>query len=255
MTAEDIGRFIEGQTTGPGGDERFRWGDPRVEPTGVLVTWMATVAAIERAVAEGCNLIICHEELTYPYEFRGGTLQHLPWTVNRLRLGALGRHGITVYRAHGMLDRICIFDDFAEALGLPAPVIKDGYHSIYEVPRLAVRDLAAQVKERLGLDQVRVSGDLDKQVSRLGLPWGGLGLSLNVAFIETVISRGADGLIAGEMDDYAMRYVIDAGVPMVETGHAVSENIGLEHFAQMLREEFPELKVVFFEVDRGWENV
>ena len=42
---------------------------------------------------------------------------------------------------------------------------------------------------------------------------------------------------------------------MIETGHAVSENIGLEHFARMLSEEFPDLKVVYFDVGRGWEYV
>jgi len=255
MKAHAIAEFIETEAPSPGPDEQFRWGDAAAEVTGVLVTWMATVAAVERAAAEGCNLIICHEELTFPYEFRGGGLQHLPWTVNRLRLSALARHGITVYRAHGMLDRLCILDDFGETLGLPAPAIKEGYYRIHEIEPTTVRELAEQVKKRLGMDQVRVSGDLDQRVSRIGLPWGGLGLSVNLGFVEGLLERGADGLIAGEMDEYAMNYVLDAGVPMIETSHATSENLGLQHFAQTLRDQFEGLKVLYFDVERGWQYV
>jgi len=221
----------------------------------VLVSWMATLGAIEAAAERGCNLLLAHEELTYPSGGRGGGFEHLAWRVNRLRLSALARHGITVYRAHGMLDRICILDDFGRALGLPEPGIRDGYVRIHEIEPITVRELAAQVKERMDLDAVRVTGDLDQQVSRIGLPWGGLGLNVNMSFVERLLDSGADGLIAGEMDDYAMRYVIDAGVPMIETSHAVSENIGLRNFCQTLRDKFPGLRVEFFDVGRGWKNV
>ena len=89
----------------------------------------------------------------------------------------------------------------------------------------------------------------------MGLPWGGLGLSVNVGFIQSLIVHHPDVLIAGESDEYAMRYALDAGVAMIETSHGVSEDPGLRNFADRLREAFPEVKVAFFECGSPWQAV
>jgi spore maturation protein SpmB len=39
----------------------------------------------------------------------------------------LSKHDITVFRAHGILDRLRILDCFAEALGLPKPSVRHSY--------------------------------------------------------------------------------------------------------------------------------
>jgi putative NIF3 family GTP cyclohydrolase 1 type 2 len=256
MQAKEIGDFIEQLSPGVGGEEGFRFGEPGVEVSGVLVCWMATVDAIEAAAGQGCNMIVCHEELTYPYEFRAGELgRHLWWRPNARRLSLLGRHGMVVYRAHGMLDRYCILDDFAELLGLPEPEVKEGYLRICVIEPTTVRELAERVKERTGMTHVRVSGDLEKVVSRVGLPWGGLGLSLNASFLQQLLAYDPHVYIAGESDEYAMRFTTDCGIPMIETSHSTSENPGLEHFASDLRRKFPDLKVVFYSNPVAWVTV
>ncbi|MEN6544459.1 MAG: Nif3-like dinuclear metal center hexameric protein, partial [Armatimonadia bacterium] len=117
---------------------------------------------------------------------------------------------------------------------------------------VTLRELVGRVKTAMGMDALRVSGDLEAVVSRVGCPWGGVGLSLNVSFIEAVIAKGANGLIAGESDEYAMRYAADAGVPLIETSHAGSENPGLRHFCEHLRDHFAPLRVLFCEVPPAW---
>lgn len=256
MKALDIWKFIEGISPGPGADEGVRFGDPEAEVKGVLVAWMATTKAIERAAAEGCNLMIVHESLLLPYSAdESDWSRFLHWTANRKRLELLAKHGITVIRAHGMLDRLCVLDDFARALGLPEPTVKEGYVRIYDIPETTVRALAEEVKRKVNLPFLRVVGDLEKPVRRVGLPWGGLGLTVNIAFIETLLSHQPDVLIAGESDEYAMRYVEDAGVALIETAHSTSENFGLRNFCQRLKEEFPGLKVVFFDLGPPWWTV
>jgi putative NIF3 family GTP cyclohydrolase 1 type 2 len=256
MLARDIAQSIEALSPPVGGEEGFKYGDPAAEVSGVLVCWMATIAAIEQAVAEGCNLIVCHEDVYFPYAFMDAALEkHLTWRVNRERIGRFARHGLTVYRSHCTLDRRFIVDAFPVALGLGEPAIREGYYLIFDTPPTPVRALAAQARDRLGLDNVRVTGDLDGIVTRLGLPVGGVGLSLNVGFINALLDYGVDGLIAGEMDEYAMRYVVDAGVPMVETGHSASENPGLRRFCDELRAAHPGLRVAFHECDRPWRVV
>ncbi len=254
MQASEIARFIEALAPPMGNDEGFKWGDPQAEVSGVLVTWMATLEAIEHCMAEGLNLLITHEEMHYPYSSRQpGLEKYLTWRVNRRRILLFTKGEITVYRAHGMLDRFCILDDFAELLGLPEPSVTEGYHRIYDIEPLPLANLVEQVKERTGLAAVRVTGDLEREVCRVGLPWGGLGLSVNSGFLNALMQYDPDVFIAGESDEYAMRMVADCGVPMIETGHAISEDPGLEHFAEHLGESFPGLPVVFHRCAAAWQ--
>jgi putative NIF3 family GTP cyclohydrolase 1 type 2 len=256
MQAREIATFIEQLSPGLGQEEGFRFGEPETEVTGVLVCWMATVEAIEEAAQRGSNVIVCHEELTFPYEFREAQLgRHLWWRPNARRLSRLGKHGMVVYRAHGMLDRYCILDEAGNLLALPEPSVKEGYVRIFDIEPVTVRALAERVRERTEMTHVRVTGDLDQVVSRVGLPWGGLGLSLNTGFLQELLAYGPDVFIAGEADDYGMRFAIDAGVPMIETSHATSENPGLKRFADDLRAAFPGLEVTFYANPVPWRTV
>ena len=74
------------------------------------------------------------------------------------------------------------------------------------------------------------------------------------AFIEGLLRRGADVLIAGESDECAMFYCRDADVPLIETSHAGSENFGLARFAQDLAEHFVGLEVVFHRCPVLWQE-
>jgi len=82
-----------------------------------------------------------------------------------------------------------------------------------------------------------------------------LGLSLNIGFVEKLLSYDPDLLIAGETDEYAMYYARDAGVCMIETGHSLSENIGLRRFIETLRQRYPKVKVVFHECSKPWKLI
>ncbi len=253
MRATQIEEYIESLSPSRGYEEGLRFGDPGTEVSGVLVCFMATLEAIKHAAAEDCNLIIAHEDLFFPYDFGSTKLQDsITWSVNRRRIEALSTHGITVIRAHGMLDRLCVLDAFAELLELPEPAIAEGYIHIYDIPSTTLGSLADRVKQRTMLPLVRVVGEPSATVQRVGLPWGGMGLSVNVSFIESLLGHDPDVLIAGETDEYAMRYVVDAGVSMIETGHCTSENPGLRQFAHRLADDFPGMKVVFHECPVPW---
>lgn len=255
MTAAEIADIVESLSRTPGADEGFKFGDPQAPVTGVTVCWMATLPAIEYASGAGCEMIICHEEMHYPYAaFQPGLEKYLTWRVNRQRIQALSQGAITVYRAHGMLDDYCILDDFAAELELGNPSVSEQFYRIYDIEPRSVRQLAAEVKQAVGLESIRVCGDLTEQVSRLGLPWGGLGLSVNIEFIEGLLRYDPDVLIAGESDEYAMFYCRDAGIPLIETSHVVSENFGLAHFAEELAERLADVNVVFYECPVPWHS-
>lgn len=250
MTARELMRWLDDRQPETGSEEGFKFGDPETEVEGVLVCWMATIPALEQAIAERCNLLICHETLFYPQS--AAIDGERCWRTNRIRMQLMHEGGMAVYRAHGKLDRLSIFEDFADALGMKEVYAGDGYARVFLLPQTPVAALVERAKQATGMQAMRIVGDPERQVTRVGLPWGGLGLFVNISFMQRLVDNGAEAGICGETDEYAMRFAEDAGMALIETSHAACENIGLRRFAAMLGEAHPGLRVVFHESGPGW---
>lgn len=229
-------------------DEGIVFGDGGREISGAQVSWTASLEAIETAVKDGANLMLVHETLLLPYSER--PTDYLSWPANRNRLKALSDGGVSVIRLHGTMDEICVFDCFAETLGLGEPSIEEpGYVKLYDIDPTGIEELAARVKKALGMEKVRMASPFNppEEIRRIALPWGGMGLFVNASYQAALLKHGPDAFIAGETDSYAMHFAADSGVYLVETGHEISENPGIKKFAEMLSAEMPEIKINYFE--------
>jgi len=218
---------------------------------------MATPDAIQAAAESGDELLIAHESLYYPYDVTNivnPPADWKQWKVNRQRRSLLEQHNLALLRLHGSLDEICIFDTFAEILELGEAVFADGLVKVYEIPACPLHVLVERVKERVGMTQLRVAaaGDINRTVCRVGLPWGGLGLFVNVGYQQSLVAQGCDVFIAGESDNYGFRFAAECGIPMIETSHEVSENPGLARFTAMLADAFPGVEFRFHENECIW---
>lgn len=100
--------------------------------------------------------------------------------------------------------------------------------------------------------RVANAGNQKHKVKRVGLPWGGLGLFVNVGYQQQLIELGCDVFIAGEADNYGFRFAVESGVAMIETSHEVSENPGLATFTELLAQAFPKVTFRFHENDCIW---
>ncbi|MCJ7549688.1 MAG: Nif3-like dinuclear metal center hexameric protein, partial [Anaerolineae bacterium] len=216
-------------------DEWLFNGDRDRRINGVTVCWVASPGAIRAAGEAGHELLIGHESLFFPYN--APKASNLPqgwemWHTNRQRRELLEAYGSTFLRVHGSADEICIFDDFADLLELGEPVVSEGFVKIFEIPPTPLADLVAHVKTCLAMPAVRVSTTegMDQIVHRIGLPWGGLGLFVNVGYQQSLIEQDCDVFIAGETDNYGFRFSREVGIPMIETSHELSENPGLRRF-------------------------
>lgn len=239
-------------------DEGVQHGDTDRELEGVSVSWMATPDAIEAAGKCGHELLIVHESLYYPYDVVLSTNpppDWKEWRVNRQRRSLLEQYNLSLLRIHGSADEICIFDTFAKMLELGEAVFADGLVKVYEIPACPLHVLVQRVKERVGIPLLRVAdaGDMNQTVSRIGLPWGGMGLFVNVGYQQHLVAQGCDVFIAGESDNYGFRFAVESGIPMIETSHELSENPGLRRFTLMLREAFPDVEFSFYENECVWE--
>jgi len=224
-TTADIIAFVTQAVGHPlSSEEGVQHGSADDQVQRVLVCWMATRGALERAVEIGAQLVVGHESLYYPYnviQSKDAPPGWQDWSVNRARRALLDGHRITFARLHGSLDELCIFDAFAEKLGLGAPEAASGLAKVYRIPPCSLGELIERVKARMGLAPLRVSAPngLAQRVSRVGLPWGGLGLFTNVGYQQALLAMGCDALIAGESDSYGFRFSAECGVAMIETSH------------------------------------
>jgi putative NIF3 family GTP cyclohydrolase 1 type 2 len=239
------------------GDEGLHHGDMDATVTGATVAWMAVPEAIHAAGGHGHQLLIVHESLYYPYDVVNMTSPPAgwqSWRVNRQRRELLIQYGLSCLRIHGSADEICIFDTFAELLGLGPPVFADALVKVYEIAECPLDELVQRVKQRTGMPAVRVAtgSGLQRTVRRVGLPWGGLGLFVNVGYQQRLVEAGCDVFIAGESDNYGFRFAVESGIPMIETSHEVSENPGLRRFTAMLGQAFPDVAFRFYENKCIW---
>jgi len=257
----DIIDFVEARTGHAlNSDEGVQHGDGERCVRGATVAWMATPDAIEGAGAAGHELLIAHESLYYPYDVlraADAPADWKQWKVNRQRRSLLEQHDLALVRLHGSVDEICIFDTFAELLGLGEAVFADGLVKVYEIAACPLHELVGKVKERVGMPGVRVSdaGDMNRTVRRVGLPWGGVGLSLNVGYQQALVAQDCDVFIAGESDNYGFRFAAECEIPMIETSHEVSESPGLDRFTAMLARSFPGVEFRFHEDECIWRMV
>ena len=240
-------------------DEGMRRGDVSAEVKAVTLCWMATADVLRDAGERGDDFVICHESLYFPYN--ASVIPNPPadwkdWPVNRGRRELLEKHDMNVLRLHGTLDQICIFDVFAELLELGPPVSENGLAKVFEIEPCSFRDLLERVRRCMGLKDVRYAcpEHMPAQIRRIGLPWGGLGLDSNVGYQQRLVAQQCDAFIAGEADAYGFRFAVESGIPMIETGHAISEEPGIEEFAGMLARRFPELRVTFATNGPSWKT-
>ena len=256
---KDIEKMVERMTGNPlGGDEGVHYGVADKEVSKMTVCWMATPDAIRHSGERGDDLILCHESLYQPYgaNYKKDVVPGWEkWRVNVQRDELLDEYGLSCMRIHGSADRICIFDVFAEDLGLGDPVATiDSVRKVYEIPECSLGDLVERVKKVFNMPSLRVAlaGDLDQKVKRIGLPWGGLGLFVNVSYQQFLVEHECDVFIAGESDNYGLRFAQECGISMIETSHEISENNGLRKFAAIIADEFPGLDVEFYENSCVW---
>jgi len=239
-----------------GQEEGLKIGSPDAEVTGILVTWMMTKEAMAEAAKQKCSLILCHETPWFGDNWNTKNPSIPLWRVNNERKDLALENSLNVIQCHSTLDEILITDTFGEFLGLPKPSIQAWrLINIYDIPALPLKKLADQVKKKTGLKTIRVTGNMNRKVSKVGLIYGGIGLSINLGFWEGQLKWNPEVLIAGEMDEYAMRYAIDNYICAIETTHPVSEEPGLEKFCEELKQDLPGMKVAFHKVGMSWNYV
>lgn len=222
-------------------------GDAAQTLSGIAVCFLANAQIIEEAAQQGANLIIAHEPLFYNH------LDRTDWlakdAVYRAKRDLLVKHTLVVWRFHDYLHSIppdATMVGLANELGWQAD-FSAGLFSLIQIPPMTLQALAKMVQQKLGLQTIRLVGDLDMSCQRVAIVPG----SPPVEYQVGVLNEGADVVIAGEINEWeANEYVRDANLfgqkkGLIVIGHAASEEPGMRLMTGWLQERLPGVSIQF----------
>jgi hypothetical protein len=238
--------------------DQYLFGDCKQAATGIATTCFASVNVIEEAVKKNCNLIICHEALFYNHGDKTDWLKNNK--VFQLKKALLEKHGIVVWRCHDYIHAGTLMEGKA-ADGIFFPIarqfgwldfIKGSYTHpfFFELPGIAVSEIADLLMDGLGIDGLRIIGDTRQKVKCCLLGYHILGNDNSLTNYLDI--QKIDALIAMETVDYTtLEYVRDAaclGIPktIFSVGHFNLEEIGMKWMVNHLDSIFgSEIKSLF----------
>jgi putative NIF3 family GTP cyclohydrolase 1 type 2 len=202
---------------------------------GIATTMMATLDVVQRAAADGLNMVITHEPTFYSHEDKTDDLKDDP--VYRLKQEFLDRNRMVVFRFH---DHWHAFRPDGIATGMmqslewsknvdpqnPRQFLFDG---------ITLADLARQIQDRLKIRSMRVVGDPALKVRRVAANWGYAGA------LRPFARPDIDALIIGEAREWELiEYAADAVTSgakrgLIVMGHIPSEQGGMVNCAAWLK--------------------
>jgi putative NIF3 family GTP cyclohydrolase 1 type 2 len=227
-------------------------GDSSQELTGIVITFLATCDVIEKAAQVGTNLIITHEPTFYNHPDETDWLRNHPVYEAKRRL--IEEHHMVIWRFHDYLHSIPPDSTFMglikelkwETNGTPElPYIC----SIQPMPLL---ELGQWIKQQLGLQTIRVVGDLTAPCERIALLPGFPAAAWQMGSLG---EANADVLITGEIHEWEVsEYVRDSNYfgykkGLIVLGHAASEEPGLRLIIPWLQERLPDIAIHFVPSD------
>jgi dinuclear metal center YbgI/SA1388 family protein len=221
-------------------------GDPAAEVTSIWVALDPSPEVIEAACRSGIDLLITH----HPLFFRALQKIDLRTPVGKIVERAL-RNGLAIFAVHTNLDAATagLNDILARRLGLKritALVKSDGQtpivHGIGRVgalPRtLSLKALALDVKKKLGVEAVRITGNPALRVRRVALCTGSGG-----SMMPHFLASGAEAFVTGDVRYHEAREIEAEGLGLIDAGHFHSERLIKDEWVRTLKTAFTRRRV------------
>ena len=228
--------------------DTFKAGDADTPVTGIATTFTATFDVLKRAAASGRNFIITHEPTFYHHTEDTAGIEGD--AVLEAKRAFIKEHGLIVWRFHDHWHRHQpdgIVQGMTEKFGWQE-YRRAGDQPVFRLPETTLRRLAETLRDRLGIDTIRVVGDPDMKLTGVGLSAGASG---SVSQMNLLRRDDVDVVLVGESREWeTVEYARDAGQQgkrkaLIVLGHAISEEAGMEYCARWLRGFITEAPVEF----------
>jgi len=229
--------------------DTFKAGNPETRVTGIAVTMMATLDVLQRAAANGQNLIITHEPTFYDHLDRPQGMEESD-AVWKEKQAFIEKNGLVIWRFHDHWHRRNpdgILAGMVKALGWDKYQSAENPH-LFTVPETTLEKLAADVAKRLETPVLRVVGNPEMKVTRLALSPGSAGFERETHALEL---ENVEVLLVGETREWeTVEYAADAVTEgkrkaLIVIGHVPSEQAGMEECARWLKTFLKDVPIEF----------
>ncbi len=202
----------------------FMVGDREKEVTKVLVALDCTIKVIEEAKELGAQLILTHHPLLFikPKTITTDSLQGK-------KLMKLIENGIALYSSHTNWDTVKggLNDEFVKILGFQESKIievapSDPTAGVGRIVQLkeetTLEEIIKGIKDKLKIQNLRYSGDLNKKVRTIALVNGS-----GEDYLQQAYDLGAELLITGDTTYHFVSDYEEMGLSVIDIGHFNSE--------------------------------
>ena len=231
-------------------------GDPQATVAGILLCTDVTADIVAEAIRRQRNLIISHPPLIFHPLKKIAGRNH----VERIVAQAI-KNDINIYSAHTNMDSALggVNHHIAAKMGLrdvtflqPDDGSQGSPHGIGVVGNLpqpvSARDFLTAVKRTFGVEAIRYSGDISRDVQRVAV-CGGAGRFL----IDSALRSHADIFITADV-----RYHEFMGheneIILADIGHYESEHFTKEIFLEIITKKNPNFAVDFAQTEKNQLN-
>ena len=229
--------------------DTFKAGNPDAAVTGIAVTMMATMDVLERASAKGLNFVITHEPTFYAHlDTPEGMPESDPvWAEKR---AFIEKHGMVVWRFHDhwhMRKPDGIEAGMVHALGWEKFQNTENQY-LFVLPETTLKQLAEELARKLESPVVRVVGDPEMKLTKVGFSPGAAGFQRETHALER---DDVQALLVGETREWeTVEYAADAvtqgrNKALIVIGHVPSEQAGMEECTRWLKGFVKQVPVEF----------
>ncbi|MBU0969629.1 MAG: Nif3-like dinuclear metal center hexameric protein [Proteobacteria bacterium] len=213
----------------------------------IMISLDVTMEAMAAAKDWGADLLLTHHPLLISPE-KSINFMKMPGSA----ICMAAKQNMSIVSAHTNLDKAIngLNDYFAKMMGMDChePLLKDsrpegssdsgqGIGRICQLPAaIPFKDLISQVKARLGLETIRMAGDLNLKVDKIALCTGSGG-SLTNLFLESC----ANVYITGDIKYHEARQIEEHNKGLIDVGHFASEVIVVDLLKKRLQQALPSL--------------
>ena len=252
-TARQIIELIKKEVGVPWRDQTvdtIKAGDPDTPVTGIATTMMATYDVLQRAAAQGLNLVITHEPTFYSHLDGVENFQKEEDAVWAAKDKFIRDHKMVVFRFHDhwhMRRPDGILQGMVKSLGWEK-FQNEATPALFTIPETSVDALAGEMKRKFKIQALRVVGARDLKVTHLAMLPGAGG---PVGHRRMLQRDDVEVLVIGEVPEWeTIEYVADAAAQgkrkaLILMGHIPSEQAGMENCASWLKTFVKNVKIGF----------
>lgn len=239
--------------------DTIKSGDPSTRITGIATTMFATFEVLQKAAAQGKNLVIAHEPTFYSHQDRTEILTEANDAVYLEKEKFIRDHNMVVFRFHDhwhMRKPDGVREGMTQKLGWEK--YQDSSNAfLYRLPETRLEDLAATMRKKLGASTLRVTGNRNAKFTKVALSPGAGG---SAGHLRMLRRDDVEVLAIGEVPEWeTTAWVADAvaqgkSKALILIGHTPSEQAGMENCAPWLRTFIKEVPVVYIEAAEPFWN-